>query len=32
MENLVLDMAMVAEALVDAAEWDRTGFSGMEVG
>lgn len=27
MENLVLDMAVVAEALVLDAEWDRIGFS-----
>lgn len=27
MENLVLNMVVVAEAWLDAAEWDCTGFS-----
>jgi len=30
MENLLLNMAVVAEALVLDAEWDRIGFSDFE--
>ena len=32
MENLYLDMAVLAEALVDAAEWDTIGFSDIDSG